>query len=281
MPNKKKKNINTLPPSTGKARWFITYTDLCTLLLTFFVLIFSMSVIDVDRKKAALGSLIGAFKFLPAGRGLSENENIEDIAQSPPPLIKPSSINEQYLAQMASKGFLGPEADIKREEDRIIISLANRFMFEEMSSKLLPDGAKYLAALGSHLKDDAQDIEIRGHVDSLEIMEGTTDRQSLAWKLSTERALAVYRLFLKLGIPPQRMSAHGMSFFHPIVDVTKYPSLRYKNRRVEILLGKNPSIPTSIYSMKSGKTPFFQYKHFFFPLSDGASNNDRKDKTEK
>jgi chemotaxis protein MotB len=260
---------------TKKPAWLITYADLCTLLLTFFVLIFSMSSIDVEREKKALNSLLGAFGFLPAGRSLTEKETPENIPVQSLPMTKPSSVNEKFLKQLVLTGILGPEADIVREEDRIMIRLNAPFIFDEGTSKLSPAGEKLILTLGTYLKNDAQEIEIRGYTDRNEMMD-TPNWQSLSWKISTERALAVYKLFLNIGIDPKRMSVHGMSFFHPIIDSSQFPSLRYKNRRVEILLGKNPSIPVSIYSMKAERKPIFQYKHFFFPLFGGEPHHEKK-----
>ncbi len=265
-----KKNISNTTSGDKKAGWFITYTDLCTLLLTFFVLIFSMSVIDPDRRKEALNSLIGAFKFLPEGRSLSGKEKPDVIPKPSIPMTQPSSLTEGTLKQLSTGGLFGPEADILREEDRIMIRFTDRLIFEERSSVLLPEGEKYLTALGTYLKNDNQEIEIRGHTDPFEVID-LPDRESFSWRLSTERALSVYRLFIRLGIAPQRMSAHGMSFFHQIVAGNQFPSLRYRNRRVEILLGKNPSIPANIYSLKADKKTFFQYKKLFFPLFGGES----------
>jgi len=269
------KKVHETNYSTKKPAWLITYADLCTLLLTFFVLIFSMSSIDVEREKKALNSLLGAFRFLPAGRSLTEQEKPENIPVQSIPMTKPSSLNEKFLKQLASNGLLGPEVEIVREEDRVMIRLNAPFIFDEGSSKLSPAGEKLILTLGTYLKNDAQEIEIRGHTDRNEVIEAP-NWQSLSWKISTERALAVYKLFLNLGIEPRRMSAHGMSFFYPIIDSSQFPSLRYKNRRVEILLGKNPSIPVSIYSMRSERKSLFQYKHFFFPLFGGEPHHEKK-----
>lgn len=269
---KKRADINNIYPAR-RHPWIITYADLFTLLLTFFVLIFSLAVIDVEREKVALNSLIGAFKFLPAGRSLVGDEKPESIPKPTAPMDQPSALTEGYLRRLAANGLFGPEADVVREEDRIMVRFTDKLLFEEGSSRLLPEGEKFLSGLAVHLKNDSQEIEIRGHTDRYEVFTGP-DPSAVSWKISTERSLAVYRLFLKTGIEPRRMSAHGMGFFHPVVDGNQYPSFRYKNRRVEILLGRNPSIPVSMYSLKMEKKSLFQYKHFFFPLFEKDSGNE-------
>ncbi|MCX7822988.1 MAG: OmpA family protein [Syntrophobacterales bacterium] len=272
-----RKRHDVTSPS-GKNPWLITYADLFTLLLTFFVLIFSMAVIDVEREKEVLNSLIGAFKFLPEGRSLVGDREPENIPKPSIPMDKPLSITEGYLKQLAASGLFGSEVDILRKEDRVMVRVTDS-LFDEGSSKLLPSGERFLSTLGSYLKNDPQQIEIRGHTDRFEVL-ASPDSEAFSWKLSTERALTVYRLFISLGIEPQRMSAHGMSFFHPIVDGSQYPSFRHKNRRVEILLGDNPSIPANLYSLRSERRAIFQYKHFFFPLFEKESENEKR-KTER
>ena len=65
MATKKKQNV-TLDPNA----WMSTYTDLMILLLTFFVLLLSLSSIDKKRKRVALNSLVGAFGFKPGGQSI-------------------------------------------------------------------------------------------------------------------------------------------------------------------------------------------------------------------
>lgn len=259
--------------------WLTTYTDLCTLLLTFFVLLLSMSVIDPERKKEALNSLVGAFGFLSGGRSPIGEEIGKDIREATPPIKENSPISYDMLKELTIRNNLDPEADIIKEENRIVVRINDRILFEPGSLRLTPQGEKFLALLGVYLKKGFEEIEIRGHVDMYE-MPGNPEWPQQAWKLSTLRALEVYRFFLDMGISPERMSAHGMSYFWPVVDSTQYPHLRYKNRRIEIIIGRNPTIPQSLFSKKPSPHSYVNYKNFFFRLFPkiGEESGGKKEK---
>ncbi len=249
----------------GGAGWLTTYTDLCTLLLTFFVLLLTMSVIDPERKREALNSLVGAFGFLPSGRSPIGTLTGQDIREPSDPMMKSSPLSYDFLKELTVRNNLDPEVEILREEDRVMIRVSDRIVFEEGSTTLSSSGERFLALLAMYLTRNIQEIEIRGHTDRYEMLDAP-DWFERSWVVSTERAMAVYQFFLRTGIEARRMSAHGMSYFRPVVDERDAPHLRYKNRRVEIVLGKNPTLPTDLLTVKPERHPFFSYKNFFFRL---------------
>ncbi len=251
--------------SGGGSSWLTTYTDLCTLLLTFFVLLLTMSVIDPERKKEALNSLVGAFGFLPGGRSPIGAIKSQDIREASEPMVKSSPLSYDFLKELTIRNNLDPHAEIIKEEDRIVIRINNKLLFKEGEHQLSPEGEKFIALLGLHLKDNFQEVEVRGHTDAYEMV-NHPNWMELSWKISAERALVVYKKLIEVGVHPRRISAHGMSYFHPVVDSIKHSHLREQNRRVEIIIGRNPTLPTSIYNTKPPRKPLFEYKNFLFKL---------------
>ena len=262
--------------------WLTTYTDLCTLLLTFFVLLLSMSVIDPERKKDALNSLVGAFGFLTGGRSPIGEKVGTDVRETTAPLLPNSPISYDLLKEMTLRNNLDPEAKIIKEKNKIVIRINDRLLFKKGSTQLTPKGEKFLATVAAYLKKKPEDIDIRGHTDPYENADNP-EWPILSWKLSAQRALAVYRFLLDVGISPDRMSAHGMSYYWPIIDSLKYPHLRYKNQRVEIIIGRNPALPTTIYRKEPSPHSYFNYKNFFFKLFPQTENEGKsgKKKAEK
>jgi len=261
--------------------WLTTYTDLCTLLLTFFVLLLSMSIIDPEKKKEALSSLVGAFGFLTGGRAIIGNPVGTDIREVIAPIQPSSPISFEMLREMTLKNNLNLDVDIIKEKERIIIRINDRILFKKNSYQLSPKGEKFLAALGMYLKKSPEGIEVRGHADPYE-MPGNPKWPKLAWELSARRALAVYKFLLDIGIQPNRISAHGMSYYWPVVNSLEMPHLRYKNRRVEIIIGRNPTIPASIYTQEKSPHGYVNYKNFFFRLFPSFGGKDRNaQKTKK
>ncbi|SFM47192.1 OmpA/MotB family protein [Thermodesulforhabdus norvegica] len=263
----------------GGGSWLTTYTDLCTLLLTFFVLLLSMSVIDPERKKEALNSLVGAFGFLSGGRSPLGQKTGMDVREATAPLRENSPISYDMLKELTIRNNLDPDAEVIKEENRIVVRISDRILFEPGSLRLTPQGEKFLALLGIYLKKTFEEIEIRGHVDMYEMPENPEWPQQ-AWKLSALRALEVYKFFLDMGISPERMSAHGLSYFWPVVDSSEYPHLRYKNRRVDIIIGRNPTIPQSLFRRKPSPHSYVNYKNFFFRLfpNIGEESGGKKEK---
>lgn len=249
----------------GEAGWLTTYTDLCTLLMTFFVLLLSMSVIDENRKREALNSLVGAFGLLPAGRSQIGAEKGTDVREGSAPLEATSPLNFDLLKEVTLKNNLDADIEVTKEGDKFLLRINQRVLFEPGTVTLRPELQAYLAALAVRLKGSKYDIEIRGHVDPYEDLDGRYGPNH-GWALSAQRAQAVAMFLLEQGLSADRISAHGFGSYWPLVDGLKMPHLRYKNSRVEIVLGRNEVLPSTLIRQKPQPIPYYRYKNFWFQL---------------
>ncbi len=245
--------------------WLTTYCDLCTLLLTFFVLLLSMSVLDEVRKKEVLNSLVGAFGFLPGGRTAIGAPKGMDISEFSSPMQKDEEFNFDLLREVTMKNQLEPEVEIIRKDDAVTIVLNQRLLFEPGSFTLTGSASNYLAQLSPYLRRQKREIEIRGHTDRYEEV-GDPRWVDRSYEISAKRALAVYRKLQSLGVPVGKMSVHGFSFHRPLVDGVKFPHLRYRNQRVEIVMTYSRSLPATLLRADPKPAPYFNYKNFFFRL---------------
>ncbi|WP_448383053.1 OmpA/MotB family protein [Desulfosoma sp.] len=266
MPNskssrKKKSGGDDGPPADG---WLTTYCDLCTLLLTFFVLLLSMSVLDNTRQKQALNSLVGAFGFLTGGRSAIGKPQGTDISEFEAPMEK-KSLNYDVLREVTMKNELHKEIEIIKKDETLTLVLNQKILFEPGSYELKPAARRYLSQLLPYLAGDSREIEIGGHTDHFEKIE-TPGWEKLSWTVSARRAMAVYRYLLSQGLDPKRMSAHGFGFHRPLVDGIQYPHLRERNQRVEIVLTYSRNLPASLLREEPQASPFFNYKNFFFRM---------------
>ncbi len=266
MPNsksskKKKSRGDEGPPADG---WLTTYCDLCTLLLTFFVLLLSMSVLDNTRQKQALNSLVGAFGFLPGGRSAIGTPKGMDISEFESPMEK-NMLNFDMLREVTMKNELEKEVDIIKKDESLTLVLNQKILFEPGSFDLRPGARQYLSQLVPYLARDSREIEIGGHTDRFEKIE-TPGWEKVSWTISAKRAMAVYRYLLSQGLDPSRMSAHGFSFYRPLVDGSQYPHLRDRNQRVELVLTYSRNLPATLLHEEPQSHPFFNYKNFFFRL---------------
>jgi len=217
--------------------WVVTYGDMMSLLLCFFVLLLSFSTMSEEAFKEALTSLKGALGVLeahealinpvpraPRGREADENarETMANIARD---LMRELQVMEK-------------DSNVRvtfDEEGGLKISLPNEILFRSGSADLMPSAYAVMDELATVLRDvpDAF-IEIHGHTDGVPISRPGTFRDN--YDLSYARADVVARRLSLAGEIPLtlfQMTASGEG--RPIApNVT--PEGRQANRRVEIFV---------------------------------------------
>ena len=239
--------------------WMSTYTDLMTLLLTFFVLLLSLSTIDKKRKRLALNSLVGAFGFKPGGQSILGKPKGMNITTGSSPIVE-ESIQFERLRNVALKHGLESDLEMNRQLDRTVIALKNKVLFDYNSSVLLKKNTKFLSDLAAVLKEGNQLIEFRGYCDSSESILKDDPFKS-AMILSSKRAIAMFDFFAEQGIPPGEMVAHGFGQNYP--GSSKRSKESYLNRQVEIILDYREKVPFKI-RRPSEKDGILDFKGFFF-----------------
>lgn len=245
--------------------WITTYTDLCTLLLTFFVLLLSMSQREEIRTRKALDSLIGAFGLLPGGRSPIGRTKGTDIRDATPPIVPTAPVDLEILKQLTVTSDLNPDIVVLKQKEKLVIRINQRVLFKPGSMELNPKACEFLAILARHLRNGEGDIEIRGHTDRYEELD-ISDWAENSWLLSAQRAQAIHSFLVEQGIAFSRLSAHGFSYYQPIVDSLAFPELRFKNQRVEIMLGKNTLVPPRLLRDDPKPSPYINYKDFLFKI---------------
>jgi chemotaxis protein MotB len=243
----------------------ITYTDLCILLLSFFVLLISMSMRDQKRERAALNSLVGSLGLFPSGRSPLGVEKPAPPSDTPASIQKGPTVDLSSLTEMRAAAGLDLEIQLFKENDKICIRINHRDLFRPDTYELNASIVAYLTALSGHLAQTNEQIEVRGHSDTREGMDANDGSQH-SWEISAKRARSVYDFLRAHGLATERMSAHGFSYYRPLVDGLEFPQFRFKNMRVEVLLGKNENRPASLELQGPTPSHFFNYKNFFFRL---------------
>ncbi len=223
--------------------WMTTYGDIMTLLVTFFVLLISMSEVRMKKFQDAITN----FQRQPGVlSGQSSVVSTQDFSSSSSQ-SEARSRNEQYqafLEEIEEEG-LEDEVQANLEEDGIHIVIADSLMFRTGRARLIESAREVLRPLTDLLSEDVQSVVVEGHTDSRPI---DTDRFPSNWELSTARAAASVR-FLQGNaqwFDPARFTAVGYGPHHPR-ETNETPEGRARNRRVEILL--------SWHSWNSEETP--------------------------
>ncbi|MDR0827873.1 MAG: OmpA family protein [Desulfovibrio sp.] len=281
------------PAATGQSLWLLTYSDLVTLIFTFFVLFIAASSIDEKAKIAAVNSLSTSFAsgknsaqehrpLTPSPpRPGGETQANNSIARNPESPFQNNAVAgniENDLSPARSLIFEenGVDLDFQENKHLQVLSVGADALFRPGSSALSTDGITLLDKVLPYLRDLEYPLLVAGHASPRRDEEGknyTVDIENRdmdsTWSLSFQRALAVYRRLTERGIDPGRLSLEAFGSFHPrFSDNT--PEGRRKNRRVDLVLDKrNLEWIKKIDALKNreGTRTEMYYNGFKFDLS--------------
>ena len=212
----------------------VTYGDLMSLLLTFFVLLVSFSSIQQSEFQKAMGSLkgaLGVLKYKQSPTNLSEI-NIPRLHGSQ------KSEFDQMLRQLVDyikKHGLSDSIKVTRTKDGIGVRIMNPILFDLGKADLKPGVYPLLRKIGEMAKKWPNRIRVEGHTDDLPIH---TPEFPSNWELSALRAISVIHFFEdQVGVNPDKLYCSGYGSHKPLVPNTSEKN-RAMNRRVEIYFEK-------------------------------------------
>ncbi len=226
--------------------WIVTFADMMTLILVFFILLYTISDFEDEAYKQLVesvtildgdGNQISIIDYATkSGRNPEPLSKIEDVLGMNPAdqvveTLKPAIVAE--LESMVDHSDLNDSVDLAFDGDIITLQIDGRFLFDSGRAELKDEARIIFANLAEIFRENADyRIAIRGHTDDLSI---ETVQFPSNWELSAVRATTVLRYFIIQGIDPERMSATGYADFIPLV-ANDTPENRARNRRVEFVL---------------------------------------------
>ncbi len=221
-------------PPKGAPAWMSTFSDMTTLLLTFFVLLISMASFEPVKFKMTTESLQGAFGVL---------ESFPTVPIHPVVVIPKKSGDEQKrkqslqdakkIQEVVESKNLDDAVKVEVTETGLAIMLRDPVGFASGSADLKDQGKSILGDIGDIIKvNEGLKIRVEGHTDDVPI----SGRYRSNWELSSARSLSVVELMAKnTGIHPGHMSAVGYGEYRPLEPNTS-PENRSKNRRIQIFV---------------------------------------------
>jgi len=236
--------------------WIVTFADLATLLLTFFILLLSFAEIDIEKYKAMAGSLSVAFgsgSLIADGGGLSiEISNEYNRLDPDKPLqAEPELIDERLPSdgvKPMSEGVITLASNLIRELENEVASGALSINYDQRQVIIrFSDDATFLSGDATIKKKMLPIIErivgVLRHCRGDVVVAGYTDDRPIAssryrsnWDLSAARAVSVvHELVLNRDVPADRVMAAGRAETNPLVP-NNSPENRAVNRRVEIAI---------------------------------------------
>jgi len=221
----------------GAPAWVVTFGDLMSLLLCFFVLLLSFSEMDRNKYRIVSGSMKNAFGIQrkkpvfesPKGQKMISREFDQAIV-----LVKIQDVVDPLLNQLEEEfqEFKGA-IEIAVEENEVTIRMMGETTFDTGRAELRKEFLPLLQKIGAVLNKTKGEIIIAGHTDNVPLSGGMF-KSNLG--LSMARAGSVAEHLLKsTDIDPKRLSTMGFGEYRPLAPNDTEQG-RQKNRRVEIIV---------------------------------------------
>ena len=237
--------------------WLVPYSDILTLLLALFIVLFASAQVDEKKLDQLRASFNIAFSGSPALldnlkppqpqspnstpavpqlptvidalNGTNEKAYMQETVQ----LIELKKTLDQYIADNG----LGGDLTTTLTDDGLVIRIQDTALFPSGSADLRPESRRFGTHIAKILTPLTQKVTVSGHTDNLPI--NTRDFPS-NWELSSRRAVNFMRFLLaeETGLRPERFSATGYGEYRPVAGNNTNEG-RSANRRVEVFIQRN------------------------------------------
>ena len=218
-------------------KWMVTFSDLITLLLTFFVLLLTMCSLEAGKVQQFQAACSEAMGVLLEGKYSEVQDRIitSSKRQIDEQALKMENILKQFsgIQTMLISEDKGGRLEFKEIERGLSIVMKNDLLFNSGKSEINPEGISVLRDIGSKFGKFEGKVIVEGHTDNISI---STEKFPSNWELSISRAVNIVRFLAEeVGVKPMKMSAMGYADTKPVVS-NDTPENRSRNRRVEIIL---------------------------------------------
>jgi chemotaxis protein MotB len=225
-----------------KGDWIVTYSDMVTLLLCFFVALFDAS----DADTTAVATMISALNNIGMGASAGGNTyaagrsaDLGNTIMSLPSMERGRSLGTSLrkAVSLFNPEIRSSKVRVTHDERGLVISLASDVFFNPASARINIDASRdILLRLGTLLVSDelrGRKFRIEGHTDA-EVTDPDGPWED-NWQLSSERARAVLRYLSALGVQEERFQIAGFADTMPIAGNDTAEGRAY-NRRVDIII---------------------------------------------
>ncbi|RKQ30538.1 flagellar motor protein MotS [Oceanobacillus halophilus] len=251
---KRRKGMKT--KNRGAPKWMVTYSDMVTLILVFFVLLFSMSQIDQERFEAVSESFQNRmiFDFFPSAVPMDnptdhsvhdKEDELSDEFKKPldnelddkgnTTETEADSLNSlvEEVESFLDENNLNGVITANRSEEGVVLVLQESILFETGEAYILESAESFLDKIGVFLEDVPNNVRVEGHTDSRPIK---SYRYPSNWELSGARASSVIRYLVnQFQIDDSRFISVGYGETKPVAPNDSEGNWR-ENRRVEIVI---------------------------------------------
>lgn len=243
---------------SGMERWLITYADLITLLMIFFILMYTMSQVDARKYAAVANSLSVVLtgqslsvletpgpslvegrsgQEMPEGPGAApaQQGELDEVKHMIAEFIRTKDMEASQHEEGGTVTKLSDHIILYEQERGLVISFKDTLLFASASDQLTPRARMIIQEVGGTLVKLPNYIRVEGHTDDVPI---NTSKFPSNWELSVLRASNVVHVLNEdVGIPAERLSIIGYGEYRPLVPNDDKIS-RAMNRRVDVVILK-------------------------------------------
>lgn len=224
------------------APWLVTYADLMTILLVFFVLLYTLSFFETEKYRHAIETIKVQVEEDEKLIGLMELMEIPETADTQITIENITGLHSREkslfdaITKFAKSSKQKQNISTRILDGKIIVSIKGKALFNSGSASLNGTAISIFNEIIQILYDYPDyNINIKGHTDNIPI---STAIFPSNWELSAVRATTVLKFLVSKGVIPQRLTATGYGDVMPLVPNTSDEN-RAQNRRVEFVLEKN------------------------------------------
>ncbi|MBF0419263.1 MAG: OmpA family protein [Magnetococcales bacterium] len=235
----------------GTPLWFISWADMATLLLCFFVIIVAYSTVEITKFKELAGTFKDQF-------GVQRIERISPIMASQN-LIGSEFQQEVHLVELRDKIRVmsttlidNGQAEVEEKQEGFLLRIREDALLTPDGKKVSESSGIMVDQIANLLAKERNVIEIRGHTDQQP--KSGDSLETTSWFKGAVMAVAVAKRFAASGVAPERLFISTYGEYSPVAD-NRNPEARKANRRIEILIRKDIAGFLPKEDLGSGEAP--------------------------
>jgi chemotaxis protein MotB len=220
-------------------RWLVSYADFITLLFAFFVVMYSVSSVNVGKYRTVSESIKAALNPVvsPPSSPTAFSLNANKPALTAPNAPGSREVVIRRLRNLAQVINRSPQMSrvkiVEKVNGDIVITIPDQVLFNSGEAAVRPEALRFLEGLGTAILELNRHTRVEGHTDNVPIR---TAQFPSNWELSAARSVMVVRVLSELyGVPADHLAAVGLADTRP-VTANSDAEQRAKNRRVEVVI---------------------------------------------
>jgi len=220
----------------GMMRWLLTYSDMITLLMVFFIVLYAVSQVNNAKYQV----LMKALKQVLSGQQVIVQTGGKTPV--PPPVVgktpsqksQPQDLEKlaQEIQQVAKSSGMQADVSVTVATVGVRVSFLNGILFDLGRATIRPQSFPLLRHIGAILATVPNNVIIEGYTDDLPI---DTSEFHTNWDLSAIRSTRVIEFLIATGLDPARFAAEAYSQYRPIASNNTAQG-RQENRRVDLVI---------------------------------------------